>query len=174
MIRRVDDDSALAFPLVSGRASRVKRSEMDFSCRRGGRMICTSGSRQRGSWILATEAGARTVTGMDCVIVVSLSRPNVGGAGPSAKETESSFRSPLGPLPGSEGRGGGSMDVVVGGRKDVRVLVRIVSERRGMLSFFVRRIEAPEAVRAERRARLRWARETWRFMVLLGVADWIM
>lgn len=40
-----------------------------------------------------------------------------------------------------------------------------------MLSFFVRRREALEAVRAERRARLKWARETWRFIVLLGVAD---
>ena len=53
------------------------------------------------------------------------------------------------------------------------MFVRSVRERRGMLSFLVRRREAVEAVRAERRARLRWVRETWRLMVLFGVADWI-
>lgn len=106
MMSLVDVDSvALAtFPLVEvveeeGRAKRVKRSEMDFSCCNGGRRICTSGSRQRGSWMLATEAGARTVTGMDWEIVVSRSEEGKGvvvvllvviGAGPSAKEMESS------------------------------------------------------------------------------------
>lgn len=91
-MRRVDDDSVLALPFEGGRARRVKRSEMDFSCKRGGRRIWTSGSRQRGSWILATEAGARTVTGIDWVIVVSRSLPGKGaGPGSSAKETESSF-----------------------------------------------------------------------------------
>lgn len=53
------------------------------------------------------------------------------------------------------------------------MLVKMVRVRSGMLPFFVRRMEADEAVRAERRARFRWARETWRLMVLLGVADWI-
>lgn len=87
-----ESDERLEFPFVAGRASRVKRSEMDLSCERGGSRICTSGSRQRGSWILATEAGARTVTGMDWVIVVSRSWLGkvVAGPGASAKETESS------------------------------------------------------------------------------------
>ena len=35
----------------------------------------------------------------------------------------------------------------------MRVFVTIVRERRGMLSFFVRRREADDAVRAERSAR---------------------
>lgn len=59
--------------VVGESASFVKRSEMALSCRRGGSMICTSGSRHDGSWICATVAAARTATGMDCVIVVSRS-----------------------------------------------------------------------------------------------------
>ena len=53
------------------------------------------------------------------------------------------------------------------------MLVRIVRERNGMLSFFVRRMKADEAVNAERRARLRGASEIWRLMMLLDVADWM-
>lgn len=99
---RVDVDDSSPWPVEEeGKAKRVNRSEMDFSCKRGGRRIWTSGSRQRGSWMLATEAGARTVTGMDCEIVVSRSEDGKGvvvaavavvvGAGPlSAMETESS------------------------------------------------------------------------------------
>ncbi len=49
----------------------------------------------------------------------------------------------------------------------------IVRERRGMLSFFVRRREADEAARAERRARWRGARDTRRLIVLSAMADWI-
>ncbi len=59
--------------VVDESASLVKRSEIDFSCDRGGSMMCTSGSRQRGSWIEETVAAGRTITGMDCVIVVSRS-----------------------------------------------------------------------------------------------------
>ncbi len=56
-----------------GRASLVKRSEIDFSWRRGGRMMCTSGSGHRGSWIDVTTDAARTCTGIDWVMVVSRS-----------------------------------------------------------------------------------------------------
>lgn len=54
-------------------ASFVKRSEMAFNCSRDGRMMWTSGCGDRGSWMLATMAGARTITGTSCVIVVSRS-----------------------------------------------------------------------------------------------------
>ena len=47
----------------------------------------------------------------------------------------------------------------------------MVKERSGRLSFFVRRIEAEEAERAERRARCRWARGTRRLMVFDSAAD---
>jgi len=51
----------------------------------------------------------------------------------------------------------------------------IVRERRGMSSFFVRRIEADVACEAERRARRRGCSGTSRFIVLRlsGAADWI-
>ena len=50
--------------------------------------------------------------------------------------------------------------VVMGGARVDRVLVMIVRERRGMLSFLVRRMEAEEPLRADRRARERRARGT--------------
>lgn len=50
----------------------------------------------------------------------------------------------------------------------------MVRERSGILSFFVRRREADDAVRADRRARWRWARGTRRLMVLEGPADCIV
>ena len=43
------------------------------------------------------------------------------------------------------------MDVC--GREELKLLVMIVRESSGMLSFLVKRMEAEEAARAERRAR---------------------
>lgn len=82
-------------------------------------------------------------------------------------------------LGSSVGRGawlGSDLVVVmeVGGREEGRVLVVIVRERRGMLSFFVRRIEDAEALVAERRARVSDARGIRRLMVLFSLADWIV
>lgn len=62
----------------------------------------------------------------------------------------------------------------VGGREEVRLLVMMVRESRGMSSFFVKRMEAEEAERAERRARWRGARGMRRFMVLFSTADWMV
>jgi len=64
------------------------------------------------------------------------------------------------------------MEVV--GRAEVRLLVMIVRERSGMLSFFVRRIEAEDAVVAERRARVSGARGIRRLIVFFSTADWIV
>ena len=55
-----------------------------------------------------------------------------------------------------------------------RLLLMIVRESKGMLSFFVRRIEADDAVRAERRARWSGARGIRRFIVLFSTADWMV
>lgn len=82
-------------------------------------------------------------------------------------------------LGSSVGRGawlGSDLVVVmeVGGREEGRVLVVIVRERRGMLSFFVRRMEDAEALVAERRARVSEARGIRRLMVLFSLADWIV
>lgn len=52
-----------AFCALVVSASFVKRSEMDLSCSSGGKVMCTSGSRQRGSCRPSTEAGASTRTG---------------------------------------------------------------------------------------------------------------
>lgn len=52
-------------------------------------------------------------------------------------------------------------------------LVIIVSERSGMLSFFVRRMEEDVAWRADLSARRRGLRGTSRF-ITLDAADWIM
>ena len=76
----------------------------------------------------------------------------------------------------SEGKGAFPVPKVVVfacGWEEVRVLVMIVRERRGILSFFVRRIEDEEAVSAERRARWSEARDTRRLIVLFSIADWI-
>ena len=118
----------------------------------------------------ATVAGARTMTGMSWVMVVSRSWGKNPWALGSLKE---SFAS------GSIGKGVSSASRVVvvmevGGRDEVRLLVMIVRERRGILSFLVRRIEAEEALSAERRARYRGARGVRRFMVLFSVADWML
>ena len=74
------------------RASLVKRSEMDFSCRRGGSRICTSGSRAVGSWIISTADAANTTTGIDCVMVVSRSWANPS---PGSARSESSGLLPV-------------------------------------------------------------------------------
>lgn len=84
--------------------------------------------------------------GMSCVIIVSLD-DEIAEDGGKASE--------------------------VSGRWASRV-VTMVMQRLGMLSFFVRRIDAVVAWYAERRARRRGCRGTSRFMVLFGVADWIV
>lgn len=144
-------------------ANFVKRSEMDFNCKRGGSIICTSGSRQRGSWIEATAAAARTWTGMDCVMVVSRSW-----------EWKPAWLCSDNELSGFVSDGKEAFSVVIGGPRDESVLVMIVRERRGILSFLVRRIEAEEPPRAERSARESRVRGTWRLMVFPGVADWMV
>lgn len=61
----------------------------------------------------------------------------------------------------------------VGGRRsEAKVVVVIVIARRGMPSFLVSRMEAKVALMADRRARFRWVRDTWRWMVLPGVFEW--
>lgn len=124
----------------------------------------TSGSRQVGSWMEATDWGARTVTGMDCVMVVSRSW---GKGGPAwlGRDMESSLaRSTSLVMTGFEASEG-SRELLAfsrdtGGRKVAQVVVRIVRESRGMLSFFVRRIEADVAAKADLRARFKCVRET--------------
>ena len=59
-------------------------------------------------------------------------------------------------------------------REEARLLVMIVRESRGMLSFFVKRMEAEAAVRADRRARWRGARGMRRLIVLFSTADWMV
>lgn len=63
--------------------------------------------------------------------------------------------------------------MVCGGRQVCRLVVIIVRESRGMLSFFVRRMDAEIALRAERRARWRGPRGIRRFIVLFSTADWM-
>ena len=50
--------------LMADNPSLVKRSEMDFSWRRLGRRMWTSGSGHLGSWIPSTEAAEITRTGI--------------------------------------------------------------------------------------------------------------
>ncbi len=54
------------------------------------------------------------------------------------------------------------------------MVVKIVRERTGTPSFFVRRMEADEALRADFRARERGGKGSSRFIVLEGAADWIV
>lgn len=158
---------------VEERASLVKRSEMDFSWRRGGRMMWTSGSGHLGSWIEVTTEAARTWTGMDWVIVVSRSwggRRKSGSGGRLDSVNESWADDLLAGVP--------AVVVVVvgmgGRREEVKVLVMMVRTRRGVLSCLVRRMEAEEPVRAERRARERRLRGTCRLMAFRGEADWMV
>lgn len=154
------------------RASLVKRSEMDFICCKGGRRMWTSGSGPTGSWRWETEAVERTTTGIDCVIVVSRSwfmddpAPGpvpgavaVEGNGSVAAASGRNDRS-LSPLSRLAEAGGGSLLLLVlvfVGRAvtEVRFEVMIVRASKGASSFFVRRISALVAPKAERRARWR-------------------
>lgn len=152
-------------------ASLVKRSDMAFSWTRDGSIMCTSGCGHWGSCILATVAAASTMTGMSCVMVVSRSWAEKPGSG-SPKESWLTCASSW-----AKGALSGFRVVVVidlGGSVEVRLLVIIVRESKGMLSFLVRRMEADEALRAERRARWRGTRGMRRFMVLFSTADWMV
>ena len=53
----------------------------------------------------------------------------------------------------SDSDGKGMLSKAWDGRKEVRVVVKIVRDRIGTLSFLVRRIEMDEALNADRRAR---------------------
>ena len=110
------------------------------------------------------------MTGMSWVMVVSRSWGNKPAALGSPKESFTLESSGKGELSGF------SVVAVmeIGGREDVRLLVMIVRESRGTLSFFVRRMDAEDALRAERRARRRGASGMRRFMVLFSAADWIV
>ena len=63
------------------------------------------------------------------------------------------------------------MVIEFAGRMAARLLVIIVKERRGTLSFLVSRIEAEVALRAERRARLRGSSGIRRLIILFSAAD---
>lgn len=155
MRRDCDEGASDARPrlLVDGEvesASLVKRSDMALSWRRDGSMMCTSGWGHWGSCMLATVAAARTMTGISCVMFVSRSCGKKPGCGSPKESLLVNTSSP------AKGALSGSRVVVVmdvGGRVEVRLLVMIVRESRGMLSFFVKRMEAEDAVKAERRAR---------------------
>ena len=108
---------------------------------------------------------------MSCVIVVSRSCGKKPGF---ASPKDSSFASAS-----SAGKGalsGFSVVVVmeVGGLDEARLLVTMVRESSGMLSFLVKRMEAEDALRAERRARWRGGRGMRRFIVLFSTADWMV
>lgn len=60
------------------------------------------------------------------------------------------------------------------GRRVEMLSVIMVRDRRGTLSFFVKRIEAEDAEAADRRARRSEARGTRRLMALFSAADWIV
>lgn len=64
--------------------------------------------------------------------------------------------------------------VVICGTRVAKLLVMMVRTRRGMLSCLVRRIEAEEPVRAERRARDRRVSGTCKLMAFLTEADWMV
>ena len=121
--------------------------------------------------MLATVAGARTWTGRSCVIVVSRSCGKKPGFG-SPNDSLLLWASLTG-----KGTFSGSRLVVVmdvEAREEARLPVMIVRESRGVLSFFVKRIEAEEALRADRRARWRGARGMRRLMMLFSMADWMV
>lgn len=123
-------------------------------------MICTSGSGHRGSWIDVTTDVARTCTGMDWVMVVSRSC----GKKPGSENEASALAS----------AGKGACSVVIGGTRDDKLLVMMVRTRRGTLSCLVRRMEAEEPVRAERRARDSRLSGTCKLMAFLAEADWMV
>ena len=156
--------------MTAERASLVKRSEMDLSWSRPGSRMCTSGSRQRGSWIPSTIDAPRTRTATSWVIVVSREA--------ALLKPTSSLKASLEPSPrlGAAGKVRPSTPRLVDGLPElvIGVLVMMVRERRGTLSFLVRRRDAEVAFWAERRARWRGARGTSRLMVLFAAADWMV
>ena len=121
-------------------------------------MMCTSGSGHRGSWIELTTDAARTCTGMDWVMVVS----------------RSCRKKPVSVNEDSASAGKGDCSVVICGTRVDKLLVMIVRTSKGILSCLVRRIEAEEPVRAERRARNSRLSGTCRLMAFLAVADWMV
>lgn len=171
-MRSRDAAEDVAVVVEEERASLTKRSDIFFRDDSAGSMMCTSGCGHTGSWMCATSAAGRTIIGMSCVMVVSRSVGGklAGGGGPLASEDEGKD----GAVAGGEEGGLLVVGMLVGGARmaEEREEVTMVRERRGMLSFFVRRMEALVAERAERRARLRWPRGTRRLMTLLAEADW--
>ena len=135
---------------VSASASFVNLSLMLFSCINGGSMICTSGSRVCGSCKFATVSGASTRTGISCVTTVSRLPPKALSNG--ASKPSSLF--------------GPGVGKALYEFEDV--VVTIVRASIGMLSFFVRRICADVAFRADLRARLSEESGTSRLMTLLA------
>ena len=109
--------------------------------------------------------------GISCVMVVSRSWGKTNASGLTSPNEVSALE-----LGSAWGKGASSaltfvvgIDVVV--REEARLLVTIVRERRGILSFFVKRMDAEVAVRAERRARWRRASGMRRFIVFFSTAD---
>lgn len=64
--------------------------------------------------------------------------------------------------------------VVICGTRFDKLLVMMVRTRRGILSCLVRRIEADEPVRAERRARDKRLNGTCKLIAFLAEADWMV
>ena len=148
----------------------MKRSEMDLSWRRPGSRMCTSGSRQLGSWMPSTVTALRTRTATSWVIVVSREAPPLKPPSSVKVSSEPPLRL------GADGKVRPSTPRLVAGLPELvrGVLVMMVRERRGTLSFLVRRRDADVAFWAERRARWRGARGTSRLMVLFATADWMV
>jgi hypothetical protein len=62
----------------------------------------------------------------------------------------------------------------MGGMREDKLLVVMVRTRRGILSCLVKRIEAEDPVRAERRARESRPSGTCKLMAFRAEADWIV
>lgn len=74
----------------------------------------------------------------------------------------------------SPSAGKGDWSVVIFGTRVDKLLVMMVRTRSGMLSCLVRRIEAEEPVRAERRARDRRFSGTCKLIAFFAEADWMV
>lgn len=144
------------------RASLVKRSEIAFNWIKDGRIICASGSFVLGSWIPSTLSAVNTRIGISCVTIVSRSR--------LCRASRDSSRKALSPNGSCAWLGRKPFAVC----PEDMVLVMIVRERTGCPSFFVRRMEAEEAFRADLRARFRGRRGSSRLIVLWSALDWMM
>jgi hypothetical protein len=70
--------------------------------------------------------------------------------------------------------GWGERSVGMGGMREDKLLVVMVRTRRGMLSCLVRRMEAEDPERAERRARESRASGTCKLIAFRAEADWIV